>query len=229
MTDEKAKKIALVTGASRGFGAATAEELAARGWHVIAVARTSGALEELDDRIVARGGSTTLVPIDITEDESLQGMCLSIYKRWGHVDLLVHCAIHASPLSPAGHVPESDLDKSLAINIRATQRIITMVEPLLKAVDGAVAVLPVDRDVVGRKFFAAYGFSKAAQQAIWDSWAAETRVIGPRVISFAPRPMPTATRGRFYPGEDRDALTPPRDEAVRFVDSLARTAPAEAG
>ncbi len=227
MTDEKAKKIALVTGASRGFGAAVAEELAARGWHVIAVARTSGALEELDDRITARGGTATLVPIDITEDEALQGMCLSIYKRWGHVDLLVHCAIHASPLSPAGHVPESDLDKSLAINIRATQRIIAMVEPLLKAVEGGLAVLPVDREVVGRKFFAAYGFSKAAQQAIWDSWAAETKVIGPRVTTFAPRAMPTATRGRFFPGEDRDALTPTRDEAVRFIESLDQ--PAEAG
>ena len=214
------EKIALVTGASRGFGAATAEELAARGWHVIALARTTGGLEDLDDRITARGGSATLVPLDIADEQGLQHMGLSIYERWGHVDLLVHCAIHASPLSPVAHVPEGDLDKDLAINIRATQRIITMIEPLLKAADDGLAVLPVDSNVTGRKFFAAYGASKAAQLAIWASWAAETANTGPRVTTFAPKAMPTALRGRFFPGEDRDVLTPPRDEACRMIDAL---------
>lgn len=211
------KKIALVTGASRGFGAAVAEELAADGWHVIALAQTVGGLEDLDDRISARGGEVTLVPLDITEDKSLQQMCLSVNERWGRIDLLVHSAIYVAPLSPAGHVPESDWDKMLATDIRATQRIITMIEPLLNMAENGTAVLPTE-DVAGKKFQAAYGAAKAAQQAIWDSWAAETINIGPKVLTFAPNPMPTALRGRFYPGEDRDELALPNDEARRMID-----------
>ncbi|MFT4999549.1 MAG: NAD(P)-dependent dehydrogenase (short-subunit alcohol dehydrogenase family), partial [Planctomycetota bacterium] len=136
-------KIALITGASRGFGAAVAENLAANGYHVIALARTVGGLEELDDRIQSAGGSATLVPLDICDDEGLKRLCLSIHKRWGKLDLWVHSAIFAGPQSPVGHVPLSDWEKTLAINIRATQRLVEMVEPLLKN-GGGTAVLPTD-------------------------------------------------------------------------------------
>lgn len=211
-------KIALVTGASRGLGAAVAEALAAEGAHILALGRTSGALEELDDRIGAMGGSATLVPLDLTDDPGLQRLCLSIHERWGKLDLLVHCAIHATPLTPAGHVSEKDLDKLLAINIRASQRLIAVAESLLLAGQGT-AVHIID-PVAGQKFFAGYGASKAAQKALFDSWAAETVSTGPRVLGFTPAPMPTATRARFHPGEDRAALSPTRDQALRLLDML---------
>jgi len=212
------EKVALVTGASRGFGAAAAEAMAAAGYHVIALARTVGGLEDLDDRITAAGGSTTLVPLDITDDAGLARMCLSIYERWGGVDLWLHTAIFAGPLSPAGHVPETDWDKTVATNIHATQRLVAMVDPLLRARKGT-AILPVD-PVAGQKFQAAYGAAKSAQRAIWDSWAAESTSTGPNVTTFAPNPMPTALRARFYPGEDRDRLTDPQIEAARLLASL---------
>ncbi len=221
MTDSSTEPVALITGASRGLGAATAEALAARGWHVIAVARTTGALEELDDRIRAAGNpGATLVPLDITDDAGLQRMCVAIHERWGKVDLWLHTAIFAAPLSPAGHVPEKDWDRIVQVNIRATQKLIAYVEPLLKAAPDGLAVLPVDESPLGRPFMAAHGAAKAAQHALWDSWQAETRRIGPRVMRFAPRPMPTALRGRFFPGEDRSALTHPRDEAARMLAEL---------
>ena len=114
------KKIALITGASRGLGAAVSEALAENSYHVIAIARTSGALEDLDDRIQSKGGSATLVPLDITDEEAVKRMCISIHERWGGLDLWVHCAIHASPLSPVSHISEKDWEKTIAINITAT-------------------------------------------------------------------------------------------------------------
>ncbi len=211
--------VALVTGASRGFGFAVAEALAADGWHVIALARTVGGLEELDDRIQAAGGTATLVPLDITDDDGLARLCMSIHERWGKLDLFVHCAIFAGPLSPAEHVPPSDWQKSVTVNIHATQRLITMIDPLLKAAENTTAILPIDARA-GQKFFASYGAAKAAQQAIWDSWAAESASRGPRVFTFTPNPMPTAVRARFYPGEDRAALSSPMDEATKLMRAL---------
>ncbi len=213
MTD----KIALITGASRGFGAAVAEALSDT-HHIVAVARTVGALEELDDRIQANGGGATLVPLDITDEPGLQRMCLSIHERWGGVNLWVHSAIHAVPLSPAGHVAENDWDKTLAINIRASQRLIANIEPLLLARAGTAVHL--EDTFAGKKFFGAYGASKAAQKALFDSWAAETREAKLGVIGFAPKPMPTATRARFFPGEDRAKLSHPSVEAGRLLREL---------
>lgn len=209
-------QVALITGATRGFGYAAALELASEGAEIIALGRTSGALEELDDAIQSVGGKATLVPLDITDDAGLQRLCLSIHERWGGVNLWVHSAVHAAPLSPAGHIAEKDLDKSIAVNIRATQRLIAMIDPLLKAKKGTAVHL--DDPRAGQKFFAAYGTTKVAQKALFDSWAAESISTGPRVLSFTPAPMPTATRARFFPGEPKDALTAPKAEAARFVD-----------
>ena len=132
--------IALVTGASRGFGYAVAKGLAARGWHVVAVARTTGGLEELADEIDAEGsGSSTLVPLDLTDDGGLQRMARAIFDRWGRLDLLIHAAAQAAPCAPASAVAEKDLDKCLAVNMRAAQRLIVMCDPLLKAAPGGRA------------------------------------------------------------------------------------------
>ncbi len=213
--------VALVTGASRGLGYATAIELARQGAHIIALAKTVGGLEELADDIEAVGGSSTLVPLDITDEAGLQRMCLAIHERWGHLDLLVHCAAHAVLLSPVAHVAEKDFDRMWAVNARATQRVIAMTEPLLKAAKKGTAVFMNDPQG-GQKFFAGYGSTKAAAQAIVDSWAAETVTIGPRVLTFTPDPMPTGIRARFFPGENRERLTSTSDEAKRLLDNILK-------
>jgi NAD(P)-dependent dehydrogenase (short-subunit alcohol dehydrogenase family) len=223
MTDQLSKnkpaKIALVTGASRGLGAAMAEALAGRGYHVIALARTVGGLEELDDRIKAKGGSATLVPVDINDDDAMAQICHSIHDRWGHVDLLIHAAIHAPPLAPMEHVDAKDLDKTLATNIRATARLILNTTPLLKASEAGQAVLFDDAEQ-GDKFHGAYGLTKAAQMRMGTCWRDETVRTGITVHLLTPAPMPTATRGRFYPGEDRSKLADCHVEAARLLDQL---------
>lgn len=216
-------RIALVTGASRGLGFALAETLGKQGWHVVAVARTTGGLEDLDDRIQAAGGSATLAPMDITVDEAMAQLCRGIYDRWGHADLWLHTAIHAAALSPAGHIDAKDLDRSLATNIRATSTLIRMVEPLLRAATAGPApatAMFFDDPRAGEKFFGAYGATKAAQIALARSWQAETPRVGPRILIETPRPMRTATRARFFPGEEPDGLTPIREEAARLLAAL---------
>jgi NAD(P)-dependent dehydrogenase (short-subunit alcohol dehydrogenase family) len=212
------QKIALVTGASRGLGAAVAEQLAADGFHVIAVARTAGALEELDDRIQASGGSATLAPFDITDEDAIKRMCISVHERWGGLDLWVHSAIHAAPLAPAAHIADKDWDKSFAVNVTATGRLIANIESLLLAKSGTA--VHVDDPMDGRKFFGTYGATKAAQRALFESWTNESLKTGPEVIMFTPNPMPTACRARFYPGEDRAPLFHPSEEAKRLVKEL---------
>lgn len=216
------QRIALITGASRGLGAAMAEQLCARGWHVVAVARTVGGLEELDDRIKTLGlpgmGAVTLAPMDVTNDDAMRHLCLSIHQRWGKLDLWAHSAVHVAPLAPAGSLDAKDWDKSIATNTRATGALIPMIEPLLRAGGGTAMFF--DDPRAGEKFFGGYGATKAAQIALARSWSAENASIGPRVMITTPAPMPTATRARFFPGEDRSPLTHPRDEAVRLLNLL---------
>ncbi|OYX41325.1 MAG: oxidoreductase [Rhodobacterales bacterium 32-67-9] len=218
MTDASHPKLALVTGASRGLGFALASALGAAGWHVLAVARTAGGLEELDDRIKAAGGSATLAPMDVTDAGAMEHLAQSIAARWGQLGLWVHAAIHAAPLSPAGHLDAKDFDKSVACNLRATATLIPLLEPLLRAGEGTALFL--DDPRAGEKFFGAYGSTKAAQIALARTWQAETAKIGPRVVIAAPAPMATATRARFFPGEDRDRLADIHDEAARIVAAL---------
>lgn len=212
------QKLALITGASRGFGAAIAKLLAPT-HHIIAVARTTGALEELDDEIQSMGGSATLVPTDITDSAGLGRMGHSIHDRWGGLDLWIHAAIHAAPLCPTEHVDAKDWAKSININVTATSELIVNIDPLLRARNGTAVYL--DDPMQGQKFFATYGASKAAQKALFDSWAIETASAGSRVMSFTPSPMPTATRARFFPGEDRTLLSEPKVEAARLLAELA--------
>lgn len=216
------QKTALITGASRGLGSAMAEQLALQGWHVVAVARTTGGLEDLDDRVKSHklpgAGGLTLAPMDVTKDDAMRHLCLSIHQRWGGLQLWVHTAVHAAPLSPAGSLDTRDWDKSIATNIRATGQLIPMIEPLLKAGQGTAVFL--DDPRAGQKFFGAYGSSKAAQIALARSWAAETARIGPRVLILTPAPLPTATRARFFPGEDRSPLATLQAEAARLIGQI---------
>jgi len=207
----------LITGASRGLGAALAETLA-RTHHVIAVARTVGGLEELDDRIQAQGGQATLAPMDITQADEMAHLCRQIYDRWGGLAVWAHTAIHAPPLAPADHIDDKDLAKSLSINVTATAVLIRMVRPLLQ--DGQAQAVFFDDPRADQKFFGAYASTKQAQIALARAWAAETVKTGPRVRILTPGPMPTATRARFFPGEDRTPLAPPMAEAARLLAAL---------
>ncbi len=206
-------KIAMITGASRGLGAALAEVLAPS-HHIIAIARTSGALEELDDRIRAKGGSATLVPIDLTNRDAVAGICKAVHDRWGKIDLLVHAAIHGAPLSPMPHSSDKDLKTSLDINVTATATLITMTAPLLG--DHGTALF-FDDPRAGQPFFGFYGATKAAQIALARSWAAESAKIGPRVIVHTPDQMPSGTRARFYPGQAAHDLSNAKDEAAKLL------------
>ena len=209
-------QIALITGASRGLGAALARQLAPT-HHIIAVAKTVGALEELDDAVQAAGGAATLAPMDITVDAAMQQLCRGIFDRWGKIDLWLHAAVHAAPLAPAGHIGPKDLTKSMAINVEATARLIAYVSPLLGQTGKAVFF---DDPRGGQQFFGAYGATKAAQIALASSWQAESVKTGPLVQILTPAPMPTATRARFYPGEDRSTLTEPMAEAARLLPQI---------
>lgn len=213
-------KLALVTGASRGFGYACAKALAAEGAHVIALARTTGGLEELDDEIKAAGGEATLAPLDLKDDQGLERLGAAIHQRWSRLDALVHAAATPAPLSPAEHIAARDLDGAIGVNFRIVQRLIRVIDPLLRAADAPQAAFLDDPDAAGAKFFGAYGASKAAARALVLSYAAETARIGPRVWLAAPPPMPTAVRARFHPGENRDALTPCADPAAALAAKL---------
>lgn len=215
-------KVALVTGASRGLGRATAQALGAGGAHVIALARTSGGLEELDDEIRAAGGTATLVPLDLTDDDGLARLGAAIYERWGRLDFWVHTAIFAPLLSPAHHIDPAHFDRALAFNVRATQRLIRVLDPLLRQAEAGRAVFPDDPDGRDARFHGAYQATKLAQMALASAWASEASATpNLRILTVTPPPMPTAMRSRFYPGEDRGRLTAPTEVARRLVEGLA--------
>lgn len=212
-------RIALVTGASRGFGFAAAAAMGRAGAHVVAVARTVGGLEALDDRIAEGGGTATLVPLDITDDGGLERLGAAIFERWGRVDLWLHTAFHAPPLQPAEHIDAGELERNLAVNVRAFQRLVRVVDPLLRLAEGGLALIAAD-EAAGRKFHGPYALAKAAQSALARCWAEEAakRIT---VAEVVPPPMPTALRGRFYPGEGRGRLTPIDEAAKRLMARLA--------
>jgi NAD(P)-dependent dehydrogenase (short-subunit alcohol dehydrogenase family) len=210
-------KTALITGASRGLGAALALELAPT-HHIIAVAKTSGALEELDDQVKARGGTATLAPMDITNDAAMATLCRGIYDRWGSLNLWMHAAVHAAPLAPASMIDAKDMSKSVAANITATATLITYIAPLLGSKGVALFF---DDPRAGQPFFGSYGATKAAQIALAQSWQTETAKTGPKVYIVTPDPMLTATRARFFPGEDRKPLAAPETQAKRILSELS--------
>lgn len=212
--------LVLVTGASRGLGYAVAKALGARGEHVIALARTVGGLEDLADEIEAAGGPTpTLVPVSLTDTAGLQRLGLALHDRWGYLSTVIHCAAHAAPLSPAPHLSDKDFDASVEVNLKGTERLIVMMAPLLLARPGGRFVYTADSRA-GQPYYGAYGATKSAAEALVRSWAAETVRLGPRVELFHPNPMPTALRGRFYPGEDNTTLPACSVEAERMIETL---------
>lgn len=212
MTDLNGR-IALVTGASRGIGYFTALELARAGAHIIAVARTVGGLEELDDAIKAAGGSTTLVPQDLLDMKAIDKLGAAINERWQKLDILVANAAILGPLSPVGHYEAKAFEKVMTMNVTATWRIIRTVDPLLQKSDaGRAIVLSSGAAHSCRPFWGAYAASKAAIEALARCWAAETVNSPLRVNCVNPGRTRTAMRALAMPGED--PLTVPHPSAV---------------
>ena len=221
MSKDFNEKVVLISGASRGLGFAVAEACGASGAHVIALARTVGGLEELDDAIRERGGEATLVPLDITDDPALERLGAAIYERWGRLDLWVHTAQQAPTLAPVEHIDVKELDKVWAVNVRAVQRLIRVLDPLLRQAEAGRAVMFKDEGAAERNHHGLYVAAKAASDALVRDWGRTLEATSSaRAILAAPPPMPTSLRGRFYPGEDRSALTHPSEVAGRLLRAL---------
>lgn len=203
-------KLALVTGASRGIGYFSALELARQGAHVIAAARTTGGLEELDDDIRKEGGSATLVPLDLADFTALDRLGASIDQRWGKLDILLANAGILGQLSPIPHIDTATFEKVMNINVTANFRLMRSMEPLLRASDAGRAVFMTSGAARSCKpFWGAYSTSKAALEALVKTWAHEHANAPLRANLVNPGPMRTAMRALAMPGEDPDTLPHP--------------------
>ena len=217
MTKPLASRIALVTGASRGIGYAAATALATAGAHVVAVARTQGGLEELDDEIRKGGGSATLVPLSLTDYEGIARLGAALHERHGKLDILVGNAGTAGPSSPLGHIDLKPWNDVMAINVTANFQLIRCMDPLLRASDAGRAVF-VTSGVAHKAnaYLGPYAASKAALDALVRSWANETANTKLRVNLFSPGPIRTRMRATVFPGEDPVTLDTP-EQAAEFI------------
>ncbi|GGE46986.1 oxidoreductase [Agaricicola taiwanensis] len=215
-------RVALVTGASRGIGYAVALEAARAGAHVIAVARTVGGLETLDDDIRKLGGSTTLVPLDLKDYAGIDRLGAAIFERWGRLDALVGNAGLLGPISPLGHIEPKSFDDVFAVNVTANWRLIRSLDPLFKRSDAARAVFVSSGASSSCKaYWGLYAASKAALEALVRSYAAETRNSAIRANLVNPGATRTKMRAQAMPGEDPATLPNPADIApgiVRLLD-----------
>src|SRR5438309_5894295 len=212
-----ASRIALVTGASRGIGYATARALAKAGAHVIAVARTQAGLEELDDEIRKHGGSATLVPLNLTDYEGVARLGAALHERHGKLDILVGNAGVAGPSSPLGHIELKPWNDVIAVNITANFQLIRCMEPLLKQSDAGRAVFVTSGAAnQANAYLGPYAASKAAMETLVRVWANETASLPLRVNLFSPGPIRTRMRATVFPGEDPMTLDTP-EQAAEFV------------
>jgi NAD(P)-dependent dehydrogenase (short-subunit alcohol dehydrogenase family) len=206
--------IALVTGASRGIGAATAVELVRLGAHVVITARTQGGLEETDDAVRAAGGSATLLPLDLAEGEQIDAICPSLFQRFGRLDVLVHNAGALGRLTPVGHILPIDWADVIAVNMAAAWRLIRTCDPLLRNAPAGRAVFVTDaRARAPLAYWGAYGATKAGMEHLVLTWAGELHQTRLRVNLFDPGTVATRMRGQAMPGEDPSTLPQPADVA----------------
>lgn len=213
-------KIALVTGATRGIGNAAAIALAQAGAHVIALGRTQGALEALDDAIFASTGQhATLVPIDLRKPEDLDPLGAHLFERFGRLDIIVHAAAVLGGLSPTGHVEPKKWDETIQVNLTATWRLIRSFEPLLKASEmGRAIFVTTGRVPRPKAFWAPYAASKAGMEALVKCWADELETTPVRAILLDPGAVRTRMRAEAYPGEDPLDLPEPSQLGPLFVE-----------
>lgn len=206
-------RVAVITGASRGIGRASALALAGGGAHIVAVARTQGGLEALDDEIKAQGGSATLVPLDVKDYAGIDRLGAAIHERWGRLDILVGNAGILGKLSPLGHIAPKVWDDVMAVNVTANYRLIRSLDPLLRASEAGRAVF-VTSGAAGKclAYWGPYSVSKAALDAMVRTYANETVTTPVRANLFSPGPTRTKLRAETMPGED--PMTLPTAEAV---------------
>lgn len=222
-------RVAVVTGASRGIGYFIAKHLAEAGAHVIAVARTVGGLEELDDEIKAGGGQATLVPLDLTDMAGIDRLGGAINDRWGKLDIMVANAGMLGVVAPIGHVEAKVFEKVMAVNVTSVWRLIRSLDPLLRRSDaGRGIVVTSSLAHSARAFWAPYAASKAAVEALTWSWAEEAVNMPLRVNAFDPGRTRTAMRAQAMPGEDPNTLRHP-SEVARLAIPLADPALTETG
>jgi NAD(P)-dependent dehydrogenase (short-subunit alcohol dehydrogenase family) len=217
-TKPLADKIALVTGASRGIGASIALELAKAGAHVIAVARTTGGLEELDDTIKSADGSATLVPLDIKDSDGVARLALALNERYQRLDVMVGNAGILGPLSPLAHVEPKNWDNIFAINVTANWQLIRTMDPLLRrSAAGRVVFVTSGLSWMAQAYTGAYAASKAALDAMGRIYAAETQNTNVRVNLFSPGQTRTRMLSSGWPGLDMDSVPPPEEVAKAVV------------
>lgn len=219
MTLPLADRLALVTGASRGIGAATAEALAAAGAHVILVARTAGGLEEVEDRIHQAGGSATIAPLDLTENDAIARLSTAIAGRWQALDILVLNAAMLGTLAPVPAIDGKEWARLLTLNVTAQQALIAAFDPLLRASDRArLIALTSSVGAQPRAFWGAYGASKAALDTLVAAYAEEMRNISSlRAAIVDPGATATTMRARAFPGEDPATIKQPAAVADAIV------------
>ncbi len=232
--------VALVTGASRGIGAAVAVRLAQCGAHVVITARTQGGLEETDDAIRTLGGSATLLPLDLADGAQVDAIGPSLYQRFGRLDALVHAAGSLGRLTPVSHILDDDWTDVLAVNLNAVRHLIRTCDPLLRQAPSGRAVFITDQRAREPKaYWGAYGATKAAMEHLVLTWAAEVRITPLLVNLYDPGPTATRLRSRAMPGEDPTTLPQPSDVAPALAElclpsecrhaSLVRYDPSGAG
>jgi NAD(P)-dependent dehydrogenase (short-subunit alcohol dehydrogenase family) len=211
-------RIALITGASRGVGRAVALVFAREGAHVLLLARTRKALEEVDDQVRAHGGKATLIPLDLADGKAIDALGPSLYERFGRLDVLVGNAGILGRLTPLTHIPSEQWERALAVNVTANWRLIRTLDPLLRRSD-AGRVIFVTSGVAhsGRAYLAPYSVSKAALDTVAKTYANETADSPIKVNLIDPGATATRMRAEAYPGEDQATLRTPEQVAEKFV------------
>ena len=221
-------RIALVTGASRGIGAATAQALSAAGAHVVLTARNAKDLEAVEEAIHAAGGSATIAPMDLTEDNAIARLANAVAERWSKLDVLVINAAFLPSLAPVTQIEQKGLSQALTLNVLATQALLEAFDPLLKRSErGRVIGMTSSVGAEPRAYWGAYGASKAAFDNLLASYAQEVEKISEtRVCILDPGATRTMMRARAYPGEDPASVKPPEAVAEHVVKLLENELPA---
>lgn len=228
-TQRLAGRLALVTGATRGIGRAVSLAYAREGAHLILVARTTGALEEVDDEIRGVGGSATLLTLDLKNRDKIDALGPTLYQRWNKLDILVGNAGILGPLSPLGHVTADAWKEVLEINLTANWRLIRTLDPLLRRSDAGRAIFVSSGAAISRPaYWGPYSVSKAALEALVETYAHEVATTSVRVNCINPGPTRTGMRAKAFPGEDPASLKPP-DHVVETFIKLAEPACADTG
>ena len=223
MTARLSGKIALVTGASRGIGAAVARRFAAEGAQLVLVARTVGGLEEVDDAIrAAGGGRATLLPLDLTDGAKIDQIGPSLYQRFGRLDILVGNAAFLGPLSPVGHIDARDWDRIISTNLTANFRLARTLDPLLRRSPAGRAIFVTCAMGSGANpYWGAYAASKAGLENFARTYAGEVTKTTMRVNLIDPGPTRTRLRAAAFPTEDATTLRSPEEVAEAFVELAA--------